>query len=151
MQWSIYLQTCDKIRKIQHYVFADWDTESDVPASPERFVAFIGQIKAIASSDGTILLHCRYDFRLLQNGHNIFVHFTWAYLLNLISRLITLLPFPHISRDGGGRSGLFCTVVSLLEKVKAEREVSVVNTVRRVKARRPNAIHCQVHRCVGYL
>ena len=54
------------------------------------------------------------------------------------------------SRDGGGRSGLFCAVASLLEKVKIEREVSVVNAVRRVKARRPNAIHCPVCIYVKY-
>ena len=54
----------------------------------------------------------------------------------------------HIPRDGGSQSGLFCAVASLMEKLKVEREVSVVNAARRVKARRPNAIHCQVH-CNG--
>ena len=55
-----------------------------------------------------------------------------------------------VFRDGGGRSGLFCAVASLLEKVKVEREVSVVNAARRVKARRSNAIHCQVFIYVKY-
>ena len=57
---------------------------------------------------------------------------------------MTVNLFFQISRNGGGRSGLFCAVASLLEKVKVERNVSVVNAVRRVKARRSSAIHCQV-------
>jgi len=54
----MYLQTGDKTRKIQHYVFTDWDAKSDVHRSPERFVAFIEKMETL--SGGPILLHCRY-------------------------------------------------------------------------------------------
>ncbi|XP_052761570.1 receptor-type tyrosine-protein phosphatase kappa-like isoform X2 [Mya arenaria] len=56
-------------------------------------------------------------------------------------------------RDGGSKSGLFCVMAFLLEKLVVEHEVSVVNAVRRVKARRPNAVANQAqfdfcHDCV---
>ncbi|XP_052764657.1 receptor-type tyrosine-protein phosphatase kappa-like isoform X2 [Mya arenaria] len=56
-------------------------------------------------------------------------------------------------RDGGSKSGLFCVMAFLLEKMVVEHEVSVVNAVRRVKARRPNAVANQAqfdfcHDCV---
>ncbi|XP_052764089.1 receptor-type tyrosine-protein phosphatase alpha-like [Mya arenaria] len=56
-------------------------------------------------------------------------------------------------RDGGNKSGLFCVMAFLLEKMIVEHEVSVVNAVRRVKARRPNAVANQAqfdfcHDCV---
>jgi len=54
---DIFLQTGDKIRKLQHYVFTDWDAESDVSGSPEGFVAFIEKMETL--SGGPILLHCR--------------------------------------------------------------------------------------------
>ncbi|XP_052764723.1 receptor-type tyrosine-protein phosphatase kappa-like isoform X2 [Mya arenaria] len=43
-------------------------------------------------------------------------------------------------RDGGSKSGLFCVMAFLVEKMVVEHEVSVVNAVRKVKARRPNAV-----------
>ncbi|XP_052764664.1 receptor-type tyrosine-protein phosphatase kappa-like isoform X2 [Mya arenaria] len=46
-------------------------------------------------------------------------------------------------RDGGSRSGLFCVMAFLLEKMEVEHEVNVVNAVRKVKARRPNAVPTQ--------
>ncbi|XP_052764091.1 receptor-type tyrosine-protein phosphatase alpha-like [Mya arenaria] len=56
-------------------------------------------------------------------------------------------------RDGGSKSGLFCVMAFLLEKMAVEHEVSVVNAVRKVKARRPNAVPNQAqfdfcHDCV---
>ncbi|XP_052764088.1 receptor-type tyrosine-protein phosphatase S-like [Mya arenaria] len=53
-------------------------------------------------------------------------------------------------RDGGSRSGLFCVMAFLLEKMVVEHEVSVVNAVRRVKARRPNAMANQDVHSVEY-
>ncbi|WAR15947.1 PTPRS-like protein [Mya arenaria] len=47
-------------------------------------------------------------------------------------------------RDGGSKSGLFCVMAFLLAKMVVEHEVSVVNAVRRVKARRPNAVANQI-------
>ncbi|WAR15967.1 PTPRK-like protein [Mya arenaria] len=46
-------------------------------------------------------------------------------------------------RDGGSRSGLFCVMAFLLEKMEVEHEVNVVNAVRKVKAMRPNAVPTQ--------
>ncbi|XP_052764640.1 receptor-type tyrosine-protein phosphatase kappa-like [Mya arenaria] len=56
-------------------------------------------------------------------------------------------------RDGGSKSGLFCVMAFLMEKMVVEHEVSVVNAVRKVKARRPNAVANQAqfdfcHDCV---
>ncbi|XP_052764627.1 receptor-type tyrosine-protein phosphatase kappa-like [Mya arenaria] len=56
-------------------------------------------------------------------------------------------------RDGGSKSGLFCVMAFLMEKMEVELEVSVVNAVRKVKARRPNAVANQAqfdfcHDCV---
>ncbi|XP_052761662.1 receptor-type tyrosine-protein phosphatase S-like [Mya arenaria] len=56
-------------------------------------------------------------------------------------------------RDGGSESGLFCVMAFLMEKMEVEHEVSVVNAVRKVKARRPNAVANQAqfdfcHDCV---
>ncbi|XP_052762555.1 receptor-type tyrosine-protein phosphatase F-like isoform X2 [Mya arenaria] len=42
--------------------------------------------------------------------------------------------------DGAGKSALFCIVSILLEKMGLEQEVSVVNTIRKVKSRRRSAI-----------
>jgi len=56
---DLILQTSDKTRKMQHYVFMDWDAEGDVPRSPERFLAFIEKMET--ASGGPILIHCRYD------------------------------------------------------------------------------------------
>lgn len=42
--------------------------------------------------------------------------------------------------NGYERSGLFCVVYTLLEKIKVERQVSVENIVRRVRAQRRLAI-----------
>ncbi|WAR16113.1 PTPRS-like protein [Mya arenaria] len=47
-------------------------------------------------------------------------------------------------RDGGSRSGLFCVMAFLLEKMEEEHEVNVVNAVRKVKAMRPNAVPTQL-------
>lgn len=41
---------------------------------------------------------------------------------------------------GSGRSGLFCAVSNLIQKMGQERQVSVVNTLRQVRARRQTAI-----------
>ncbi|XP_052763376.1 uncharacterized protein LOC128205628 isoform X3 [Mya arenaria] len=43
-------------------------------------------------------------------------------------------------KTGGGRCGLFAAVWTLLEKTGIEHEVSVFNTVRQLRARRPNAV-----------
>ena len=52
---------------------------------------------------------------------------------------------PYISvRTGAKRSGLFCVVSTLLEKLDSDGDVSVVNTVRRVQFRRPTALTSQV-------
>ncbi|XP_052762977.1 receptor-type tyrosine-protein phosphatase mu-like isoform X2 [Mya arenaria] len=55
--------------------------------------------------------------------------------------------------DGASKSGLFCVVSLLLQKMAIEHEVSVVNAVRKVKARRRLAIPVQsqlefCHECV---
>ncbi|XP_052764457.1 tyrosine-protein phosphatase non-receptor type 20-like [Mya arenaria] len=42
--------------------------------------------------------------------------------------------------DGAGKSALFCVVSILLEKMDIYQEVSVVNTIRKVKSRRKSAI-----------
>ncbi|XP_052763723.1 receptor-type tyrosine-protein phosphatase S-like [Mya arenaria] len=42
--------------------------------------------------------------------------------------------------NGAGKSGLFCVVSTLLEHLSVDNEVSVVNAVQRVRARRPLAI-----------
>ncbi|KAH3741130.1 hypothetical protein DPMN_047849 [Dreissena polymorpha] len=42
--------------------------------------------------------------------------------------------------DGESQCGLFCVVASLLQKMKMEEEVSVVNAVRMVQTRRKGAI-----------
>lgn len=42
---------------------------------------------------------------------------------------------------GARRSGVFCVVAILLEKLQTERQASVVNTVRQVRAGRKSAIH----------
>ncbi|XP_053387669.1 receptor-type tyrosine-protein phosphatase alpha-like [Mercenaria mercenaria] len=41
---------------------------------------------------------------------------------------------------GAEKSGLFCVVSILLEKIQLEQEISVVNTVRQVKNRRHKSI-----------
>lgn len=45
-----------------------------------------------------------------------------------------------ILRDGAEQSGLFCALVNLLESVDTEDEISVTSVVRKILARRPNAI-----------
>ncbi|XP_052761887.1 receptor-type tyrosine-protein phosphatase kappa-like [Mya arenaria] len=47
-------------------------------------------------------------------------------------------------KTGGGRCGLFAAVWTLLEKTGIEHEVSVFNTVRQLRARRPNAVRTRV-------
>ncbi|XP_052763147.1 receptor-type tyrosine-protein phosphatase mu-like [Mya arenaria] len=42
--------------------------------------------------------------------------------------------------DGTGKSALFCIVSILVEKMKIDQEVSVVNTIRKVRSRRTSAI-----------
>ncbi|XP_060560019.1 cell death abnormality protein 1-like [Ruditapes philippinarum] len=42
--------------------------------------------------------------------------------------------------NGFERSGLFCVVYKLLEKLEAERQVSVVNVVRKIRTHRPQSI-----------
>jgi len=66
----MFLQLGDKARRIQHYVFSDWDAERDVPVSPERFLAFIEKVET--SSGGPILLHCMYVMALIKykNSHS---------------------------------------------------------------------------------
>ena len=43
-------------------------------------------------------------------------------------------------RTGAERSCLYCAVSVLIEKMEIEHEVSVVNTLRQIKARRLSAI-----------
>ncbi|XP_052761849.1 receptor-type tyrosine-protein phosphatase kappa-like [Mya arenaria] len=55
--------------------------------------------------------------------------------------------------SGGGRCGLFAAICTLLEKTGIEHEVSVFNTVRQLRARRPNAVRTKeqyafCHECV---
>ncbi|XP_052761885.1 receptor-type tyrosine-protein phosphatase mu-like [Mya arenaria] len=55
--------------------------------------------------------------------------------------------------SGGGRSGLFAAICTLLEKTGIGHEVSVFNTVRQLRARRPNAVRTKeqyalCHECV---
>ncbi|XP_052762438.1 receptor-type tyrosine-protein phosphatase mu-like isoform X3 [Mya arenaria] len=55
--------------------------------------------------------------------------------------------------DGASKSGLFCVVSLLIQKMAVEHEVSVVNAVRKIKARRMFAIPIQsqlefCHECV---
>jgi hypothetical protein len=47
-------------------------------------------------------------------------------------------------RNGFDRSGLFCVVYKLLEKLEAERQVSVVNVVRKIRTHRPQSITSMV-------
>lgn len=42
--------------------------------------------------------------------------------------------------SGSERSGLFCAVSNLIQKMGQERQVSIVNTIRQIKARRKTAI-----------
>ncbi|XP_052761970.1 tyrosine-protein phosphatase non-receptor type 20-like [Mya arenaria] len=42
--------------------------------------------------------------------------------------------------NGAGKSGLLCVVLTLLETLSEDNEVSVVNAVRKVRARRPLSI-----------
>ncbi|XP_052763150.1 receptor-type tyrosine-protein phosphatase alpha-like isoform X2 [Mya arenaria] len=55
--------------------------------------------------------------------------------------------------DGSGKSALFCVVSILLEKMDIYQEVSVVNTIRKVRSRRKSAIPSKeqfefCHECV---
>ncbi|XP_052762508.1 multiple epidermal growth factor-like domains protein 10 isoform X2 [Mya arenaria] len=43
-------------------------------------------------------------------------------------------------KTGGGRCGMFAAVWTILEKTGIEHEVSIFNTVRQLRARRPNAL-----------
>ena len=45
-----------------------------------------------------------------------------------------------VTRTGAERSCLYCAVSVLIEKMEIEHEVSVVNTLRQIKARRRSAI-----------
>ncbi|WAR16572.1 PTPRU-like protein [Mya arenaria] len=56
-------------------------------------------------------------------------------------------------KTGGGRCGLYAAVWTLLEKTGIEHEVSVFNTIRQLRARRPNAVvtteqYAYCHDCV---
>ncbi|WAR16532.1 PTPRK-like protein [Mya arenaria] len=56
-------------------------------------------------------------------------------------------------KTGGGRCGLFAAVWTLLEKTGIEHEVSVFNTIRQLRARRPNVVRTReqyafCHDCV---
>ena len=51
-------------------------------------------------------------------------------------------------RTGAERSCLYCAVSVLIEKMEIEHEVSVVNTLRQIKARRHSAIPTLVIICI---
>ena len=52
-------------------------------------------------------------------------------------------------RSGAERSGLFCAVSVMLQKMESEHEISVVNTVRQIKSRRQRALPNKVMHLYG--
>uniref|UniRef100_A0A914UIX6 protein-tyrosine-phosphatase n=1 Tax=Plectus sambesii TaxID=2011161 RepID=A0A914UIX6_9BILA len=70
-------------------------------------------------------------------------------LLELIGRVLQRQSFLPDSgpiilhcRDGSGRSGLYCCVSLLLERLKAESRVDVFQTVKSLQAQRPMLLNC---------
>jgi len=57
-------------------------------------------------------------------------------------RVINLFCFCFwlLSRDGATRSGLFCAMYMMLEKINAEQEVDVFNAVRKIRIDRPQFV-----------
>ena len=58
--------------------------------------------------------------------------------------------FMFYCRTGAERSCLYCAVSVLIEKMEIEHEVSVVNTLRQIKARRLSAISSVVSQAQTY-
>ena len=46
--------------------------------------------------------------------------------------------------DGTGRSGCVATIMSVIERVKTEQTVDVLQTVKLVRAKRPGAVNTLV-------
>ena len=42
--------------------------------------------------------------------------------------------------DGMGRTGVFITAMSEIERIKVEREVDIFQTVKAIRAQRPNMV-----------
>jgi len=60
------------------------------------------------------------------------------------TRIYVHVTFDMFSRNAAERCGLFSAVYLLLKQVTCEGQVSVINTVKKVRAARPLALKCQV-------
>ena len=77
----------------------------------------------------------------------------WSALLSLFSPpssslLLLLLPpssSPPLPSDGLGRTGAFCTLYTVLERVKAEQVVDVFQAVKTIRIQRSGMLETLVH------
>ena len=51
-----------------------------------------------------------------------------------------MLRFLFLSRNGADKSGLFCVLWAVLERMRNEREVAIAETVKTFRVRRPQII-----------
>ncbi|KAL4216349.1 hypothetical protein ACF0H5_024076 [Mactra antiquata] len=95
---------------IDHFQYTKWSKDEIVPSDSTLFCKFIKDIQ-LHSTNNT-------DVETTTSCRPILIH----------------------CLTGGERSGLFCAIAMLLEQADLFRQMSVVNTVRRLKQRRPNVI-----------
>ena len=47
--------------------------------------------------------------------------------------------------DGVGRSGTFCAILSIIERLKSEQVIDVCQSVKVIRVNRPGAVNCKVN------
>lgn len=52
--------------------------------------------------------------------------------------------FAECYRNGGERSALFCAVALMIEKMRVNRQINVLNTLRQIRLRRKSSVPNQV-------
>ena len=67
-----------------------------------------------------------------------------SFLLLPLFPLLPLLPAPPLSSDGLGRTGAFCTLYTVLERVKAEQVVDVFQAVKTIRIQRAGMLESLV-------
>ncbi|VDN42122.1 unnamed protein product [Gongylonema pulchrum] len=95
-----------------------WPAEKVVPESSESLIDLISRVLSLQSDHqnaGPIILHSRYHCSLSKKKNFFFAYF----------------------RDGSFKTGVYCCVSLLLERLKAENRVDVFQTVRSLQQRRP--------------
>ena len=57
---------------------------------------------------------------------------------------IETLPVSCVSSNGVGRSGTFCAILSIIERLKTEQVIDVCQSVKVIRVNRPKAVDSKV-------